>query len=56
MSNAPEPSPRPSLRQSWANLRQPGTLAWKSQRWVANMLVRVRTGSSCCGNYGEPGC
>jgi hypothetical protein len=38
------------------NLRQERSLAWKVRRYVANMLIRVRRGSSCCGNDGEPGC
>jgi hypothetical protein len=38
------------------NLRQDGSVAWKVRRYVANMLTRVRRGSSCCGNDGEPGC
>jgi hypothetical protein len=38
------------------NLRQPGPLRWKAQRWLANMIIRVRTRSNCCGNDGEPGC
>ncbi len=21
-----------------------------------NTLIKIRSGSSCCGNYGEPGC
>ncbi len=46
------PNPRAVLR----NLRQPGPLSWKVERWTANMLARVRRRSDCCGNAGEPGC
>ncbi len=38
------------------NLRQPGTVSWKIQRWATNMLIRLRRRSDCCGNDGEPGC
>ncbi len=47
---------RGSLFQFVRNLRQPGSLAWKAQRYAANMLTRARRRSDCCGNDGEPGC
>jgi hypothetical protein len=52
---SPEP-PRPSPNVALANLRQPGRLSWKVERWLANMFIRVRTRSDCCGTDGEPGC
>jgi hypothetical protein len=38
------------------NFRQPGSLGWKAERYAANMLIRIRRRSDCCGNDGEPGC
>jgi len=31
-------------------------LGRKVQRIFANNWTKIRTRSSCCGNYGEPGC
>ena len=47
---------RGSLGQFLHNLRQPGSISWKAQRYVDNMLTRLRRRSDCCGNSGEPGC
>ena len=49
-------SRRGDLRSYVRNFGQPGSLSWKAQRWLANMLTRVRRRSTCCGNDGEPGC
>jgi hypothetical protein len=38
------------------NFRQRGSLSWKIERYAANMLLRIRRRSNCCGNDGEPGC
>ncbi len=47
------PSPGASLR----NWRRSDLPFWRKLRVaLANNLVKVRTGQTCCGNYGEPGC
>ncbi|MDQ3810663.1 MAG: hypothetical protein M3336_10265 [Chloroflexota bacterium] len=56
MDLPPKRDPRPSLGNSLANLRQPGSLTWKLERYTANMLARLRRRSTCCGHPGEPGC
>jgi hypothetical protein len=38
------------------NMRQPMPLARKIKLVLRNNAIKVRTGSTCCGNYGEPGC
>jgi hypothetical protein len=47
---------RGSLAELIRNLRQPASVRWKVERYVANMLTRVRNRSDCCGHDGEPGC
>lgn len=46
----------PSLRASLENLRQPMPFRRKLRLLVRNNWIKLRTRSSCCGNYGEPGC
>ena len=48
--------PSGSFNEFLRGMRQPGSLPWKAQRFVANMMIRIRRRSDCCGNYGEPGC
>jgi hypothetical protein len=43
-------------QESLENLRQPMPLGRKLQLFLRNNLIKVRTRSSCCGNYGQPGC
>ena len=38
------------------NLRKPMPLSRKLKLILRNNLIKLNTGSSCCGNYGEPGC
>lgn len=38
------------------NLRQPMPLPRKLYLIVRNTWLKIRTGSSCCGNHGQPGC
>jgi hypothetical protein len=38
------------------NMRQPMPLARKIKLVLRNNAIKLRTGSTCCGNYGEPGC
>jgi hypothetical protein len=42
--------------QALQNLRQPMPLDRKIKLVVRNVWIRIRTRSSCCGHYGEPGC
>jgi hypothetical protein len=42
--------------QSIQNLRQPMPLGRKIKLILRNNWIKLRTRSSCCGNYGEPGC
>jgi hypothetical protein len=44
------------ISAAWANLRQPMPLGRKLRLFFRNEWKKVRTGSTCCGNYGEPGC
>jgi hypothetical protein len=46
----------PNLRSALSNLGAPMPLGRKIQRLIANNWTKVRTRSSCCGHYGEPGC
>jgi hypothetical protein len=50
------PHERPSPSASLANLRQPGPLRWKVQRFLANNGFKILHRKACCGNRGEPGC
>ena len=45
-----------TLQESLRNLRQPMPIGRKLKLFVRNNLIKVRTVSDCCGNYGEPGC
>lgn len=44
------------LRDTIANLRRPMPLGRKLRLVAKNTWLRVRRLSTCCGNYGEPGC
>jgi hypothetical protein len=45
-----------TVRETLENLRQPMSLHRKLRLIVRNYWLRIRTASTCCGNYGEPGC
>ncbi len=47
---------RPSMSDTWANLKQPMPLGKKLRLVVKNTWIKIRTTSTCCGNFGEPGC
>jgi len=47
---------RPGLSATIRNLRQDLPWAVKVRLLMRNNLIKARSGSSCCGNYGEPGC
>ncbi len=43
-------------QESLKNLRQPMPLGKKLRLLLRNNCIKLRTGSTCCGNHGEPGC
>jgi hypothetical protein len=47
---------RRTASESLENLRQPMPLKQKLRLILRNNWIKIRTGSSCCGNHGEPGC
>jgi hypothetical protein len=47
---------RGTISESIQNLRQPMPLGRKIKLFLRNNWIKLRTRSSCCGNYGEPGC
>ena len=48
---------RYSFRNSFSNWHESDLpIAEKTRLLVKNNLIKVRTGSACCGNHGEPGC
>jgi hypothetical protein len=47
---------RGSRSESIQNLLQPMPLGRKIKLILRNQWIKFRTRSSCCGNYGEPGC
>lgn len=55
----PEP-PAPKRRlvsdAALRNWRQPMPLSRKIRLAVKNIGIKIRTGQTCCGNFGEPGC
>ena len=49
-------APRPSLRDSWRNLRAAEN-PWQALRLFGrNTGIKIRTRRNCCGNHGQPGC
>ena len=49
--------PRPNLRDlfnNWADSELPRPARLRVA--AANMLIKLRTRSNCCGNHGDPGC
>jgi hypothetical protein len=58
-SNSDDGAPHmdvPSPRAAWDNLRQPGPLRWKIERFIANTTSKIVRRQACCGRAGEPGC
>jgi hypothetical protein len=48
---------RPSFRASLSNFRTyDAPLPEKIRLALRNNLIKLRTGSNCCGNHGQPGC
>ena len=48
---------RPSLRTTLENFREyDAPFLTKVRMAAANTAKKVRTGSDCCGNHGQPGC
>jgi hypothetical protein len=45
------------MRASLANFRDyDAPFAVKVRMLIANNAKKLRTGSNCCGNHGQPGC
>lgn len=51
-----EPEGRPSITDAMQNWRGPMPFRHKLALFMRNNAIKVRHGTSCCGNYGEPGC
>lgn len=47
---------RPSISAFLTNLQAPVPWRQKVLLLVRNNWIKIRTGSSCCGHHGEPGC
>jgi len=47
---------RGTPKETIENLRRPMPVQRKLRLFVRNNWLKLRTGSTCCGNYGEPGC
>ncbi|MDH7498656.1 MAG: hypothetical protein QHH05_09480 [Syntrophomonadaceae bacterium] len=48
---------RPSVRAVFNNWRESDApLGAKLRMVVRNNLIKLLTGSTCCGHHGEPGC
>lgn len=47
---------RGTSHETIENLRQPMPLGRKIRLVLRNTWIKIRTGSNCCGNHGEPGC
>jgi len=48
---------RPGLRPSFNNFRNSDLPLLEKLRLVAkNNAIKLKNGTSCCGNHGEPGC
>ena len=47
---------RPTLKAFFTNMQAPMPLTRKLWLVARNNWIKIRTGSSCCGNFGEPGC
>lgn len=45
-----------TLREARENLSHPMPLGRKLHLFLRNNWIKIRTGSSCCGNHGQPGC
>jgi len=45
-----------NVSETIQNLRQPMPLGRKARLLIRNNWKKIRTGKSCCGNFGEPGC
>ncbi|MFQ5610599.1 MAG: hypothetical protein ACE5H9_00535 [Anaerolineae bacterium] len=47
---------RGTLPETLENLRQPMPLGQKLALILRNNWIKIRTGSTCCGHHGQPGC
>ena len=49
--------PRPSAGSIWSNWDNSDLPLLEKLRLVAkNNAIKLKNGTSCCGNHGEPGC
>jgi hypothetical protein len=49
--------PRPNLRDYFGNFSSSDLPLLEKLRLVAkNNAIKIKNGTSCCGNHGEPGC
>ena len=49
--------PRPGLRSFYTNFSTyEAPLHTKLSLALRNTVKKIRTGSNCCGNHGQPGC
>lgn len=49
--------PRPNINSFWSNWDSSDLPLLEKLRLVAkNNAIKLKNGSSCCGNHGEPGC
>jgi hypothetical protein len=49
--------PRPNPRDYFANFSSSDLPLLEKLRLVAkNNAIKIKNGTSCCGNHGEPGC
>jgi hypothetical protein len=51
-----QPQHKPVPQGFLENLRQPMPLRRKLRLIARNNWIKIRSGSNCCGNHGEPGC
>ena len=45
-----------TLQETIENFRSPMPLPEKLRLFLRNNWIKLKTGSDCCGNHGEPGC
>jgi len=47
---------RPSAKLFFTNLKVPMPWPRKIKLLIRNNWIKIKTGKSCCGHPGEPGC
>ena len=46
----------PKLKSFFTNMSTPMPLHTKIRLLLRNNFIKLKTGKSCCGHHGEPGC